>query len=31
MKFVGREKQRKQIHKMLKSDTQMVSLIYGRR
>ena len=31
MKFYGREKQRKQIHKMIASDDQMVALIYGRR
>lgn len=31
MKFYGREKQRKQIHKMMASDDQMAALIYGRR
>lgn len=30
MKFYGREKQRKQIHKMTASVDQMVALIYGR-
>lgn len=29
--FYGREKQKKQLHKMLRSDGQMVSLVYGRR
>ena len=29
--FYGREKQRKQIHTMLHSESQMVSLVYGRR
>ena len=29
--FYGREKQRKQLHAMLNSDMQMVSLVYGRR
>lgn len=29
--FYGREKQKKQLHRMLRSDGQMVSLIYGRR
>lgn len=30
MKFYGREKQKEQIHKMLRSDGQSISLIYGR-
>lgn len=29
--FYGREKQKKQLHAMLCSDSQMVSLVYGRR
>jgi hypothetical protein len=29
--FYGREVQKKQIHQMISSDTQMVSLVYGRR
>lgn len=29
--FYGREKQKKQLHAMLYSDSQMVSLVYGRR
>lgn len=31
MNFYGREKQKKQIHKMLETEDQMVTLIYGRR
>lgn len=31
MKFYGREKQKKQIHRMFQSDEQLTALIYGRR
>lgn len=31
MKFIGRERQKEQIHKWLKSDDQIFSLIFGRR